>query len=185
AAAGPAAARVMGFLGEEIPVEPRKRTVFVVDAPNSRHPEAPLIVDGQGYYARPERDCWITGAIPEDDGAADPDDFDPDLDLFEELIWPKLYNRMPGFDQAKVLRAWAGHYAYNRFDQNALLGLFPGYENFYVMNGFSGHGLQQAPAVGRGIAELVLTGGYQTLDLSDLDVSRIFEGRPLRELAIV
>ena len=184
-AAGTRAADLLRTVGEDLPVEPRKRTVFLIDAPKARHPDAPLLVDHTGFYLRPEHDRWITAIVPEDDGPADPEDFEPDHHAFERDIWPRLYARAPEFDAVKVVGVWAGHYAFNTLDQNAILGRHPRLANLYLMNGFSGHGLQQAPAVGRGIAELILSGDYQTLDLSDLDVSRIHENRPFRERAVV
>lgn len=184
-AAGTSANKIMGMLGEEIPVEPRKRTVFMVDAPNSIHPDAPLMVCHSGFYLRPEHKHWICAIVPEDDHVADPNDFDADLALFEDVIWPKLYNRAPGFDAVKVLSAWAGHYAYNTLDQNAIIGAHPNWANLFLMNGFSGHGLQQAPAVGRGIGELILSGTYQSIDLSDLSVERVLQGLPFLEKAVV
>lgn len=170
--------------GLDLAVEPRKRTVFVIDAPNARHPDAPLLVDA-GFYLRPEQGHWITATVPQNDGPCAPDDFEPDLHLFEEVIWEQLYARAPGFDAVKVVRHWVGHYAYNTLDQNAILGPHPEIANLHLCNGFSGHGLQQSPAVGRGIAEHILTGGWQTLDLSDLSVARMVENRPFRELAVV
>lgn len=183
-AAGTRASVVAGWAGLSLPVEPRKRTVFVIDAPNARHPDAPLLVD-TGFYLRPEHGQWITATVPDQDGPCAADDFEPDLHLFEEVIWEQLYNRAPGFDAVKVVRHWVGHYAYNTLDQNALLGRLPGVENLFFMNGFSGHGLQQAPAVGRGLAEMILTGGWQSLDLSDLDVGRVLTGAAFREKAVV
>jgi glycine/D-amino acid oxidase-like deaminating enzyme len=184
-AAGTRAADLLRMLGEDLPVEPRKRTVFVIDAPNARHPDAPLLVDHAGYYLRPEHDQWITATVPADDGPCDADDFAPDHAQFEDLIWPALYARVPGFDAVKVTRFWVGHYAYNTLDQNAILGRHPGFQNLYLANGFSGHGLQQAPAVGRGLAEVILTGDWQSLDLSPLGVARVLENRPFPELGIV
>jgi glycine/D-amino acid oxidase-like deaminating enzyme len=183
-AAGTRAATVARWAGLDLPVEPRKRTVFVIDAPNARHPGAPLLIDG-GYYLRPERGHWITATVPDDDGPCDVDDFEPDLHLFEDAIWPALYARAPGFDAVKVVRHWVGHYAYNSFDQNALLGPLPDVPNLYFMNGFSGHGLQQSPAVGRGVAEHILTGTWQSLDLSELSVTRLLEGRKVLETEVV
>ncbi|MGB8812919.1 MAG: FAD-binding oxidoreductase [Paracoccaceae bacterium] len=183
-AAGTRAAEVMRMAGLQLPVEPRKRTVFVIDAPNARHPDAPLLVDA-GYYLRPEQNHWITATVPQDDGPCDFNDFEPDLHLFEDVIWEQLYTRAPGFDAVKVIRHWVGHYAYNTLDQNAILGPHPDLPNLFLMNGFSGHGLQQSPAVGRGIAEHILTGGWQSLDLSDLGVERVLAGRAFREQAIV
>ncbi|MGC9370130.1 MAG: NAD(P)/FAD-dependent oxidoreductase [Paracoccaceae bacterium] len=184
-AAGTAAPQVMRSMGEDLPVEPRKRTVFMIDAPNARHPRAPLLVDHTGFYLRPEGDHWICATVPDDDGPVDIADFEPDHHLFEQVIWERLYARAPGFDAVKVLRCWAGHYAYNTLDQNAIVGRWPWLDNLYLMNGFSGHGLQQAPAIGRGIAELITVGAYQSLDLAPLGPERIFENRPFLEKAVV
>lgn len=184
-AAGTASADICAMAGLQLPVEPRKRTVFVIDAPNARHADAPLIIDHSGIYLRPEHGQWITATVPDDDGPCAPDDWEPDHAQFEDLIWPRLYDRCAGFDAVKVTRFWVGHYDYNRLDQNAVLGLWPGMDNFYLAGGFSGHGLQQAPAVGRGMAELILTGGYRTLDLSALGAERIIAGRPFLERAVV
>ncbi|MFN7223564.1 MAG: NAD(P)/FAD-dependent oxidoreductase [Paracoccaceae bacterium] len=183
-AAGTRAAEVCRMAGLDLAVEPRKRTVFVIDAPNARHPDAPLLVDA-GFYLRPEQAHWITATVPQDDGPCAPDDFEPDLHLFEDVIWEQLYARAPGFDAVKVVRHWVGHYAYNTLDQNAILGPHPQVPNLFLCNGFSGHGLQQSPAVGRGIAEHIMSGCWQTIDLSDLSVARMLEGRPFREQAVV
>ncbi len=183
-AAGTRAAVVAGWAGLALPVEPRKRTVFVIDAPNARHPDAPLLVD-TGFYLRPEQGQWITATVPQDDGPCDADDFEPDLNLFEEVIWEQLWNRAPGFDAVKVVRHWVGHYAYNTLDQNAILGPHPELPSLFFMNGFSGHGLQQSPAIGRGLAEHILHGGWQSIDLSDLSIDRVLQGKAFREAAVV
>jgi FAD-dependent oxidoreductase domain-containing protein 1 len=183
-AAGTRAAEICRMAGLDLPVEPRKRTVFVIDAPNARHPDGPLLVDA-GFYLRPEDRHWITATVPDEDGRCDVNDFAPDLHLFEDVIWPQLYARAPGFDAVKVVRHWVGHYAYNTLDQNAILGPHPDVANLHLINGFSGHGLQQSPAVGRGVAEHLLTGAWQSLDLSDLSVARVLENRPFREKAVV
>ena len=183
-AAGTRAADICRMAGLDLPVEPRKRTVFVIDAPNARHADAPLLVDA-GFYLRPEDKHWITATVPEADQACDANDFDPDLHLFEDVIWEQLYARAPGFDAVKVVRHWVGHYDYNTLDQNAILGPHPDLPNLHLMNGFSGHGLQQAPAVGRGVAEHILTNGWQSLDLSDLSAARVLTKTPFLERAIV
>ncbi len=123
--------------------------------------------------------------MPDDDGPCARDDWEPDHAQFEDLIWPRLYQRAEGFDAVKVTRLWVGHYDYNRLDQNAVLGRWPGTANFYIAAGFSGHGLQQAPAVGRGLSEVILTGSWQTLDLSPLGAERIIANRPFLERAVV
>jgi FAD-dependent oxidoreductase domain-containing protein 1 len=183
-AAGTRASVVARMAGLELPVEPRKRTVFVIDAPNARYPDAPLLVD-RGFYLRPEQSHWITGTVPDNDGPCGLGDFEPDLHLFEDVIWERLYARSHGFDAVKVVRHWVGHYDYNALDQNAILGPHPEVPNLHFINGFSGHGLQQSPAVGRGVAEHLLTGGWRSLDLSDLSVKRIVENRPFLERAVV
>lgn len=184
-AAGPRCDQLMAGLAMRLPVQPRKRTVFVIDTPNARHPDAPLIIDHSGIYARPEHGHWITATVPFTDGPCDAEDFEAATDLFESDIWPALYNRAEGFDQARVVRWWVGHYAFNTLDQNALLGRNPLIGNLYHANGFSGHGLQQAPAVGRGIAEQILYGDWQTLDLSPLSVQRVLTNQPFAEAHIV
>jgi FAD-dependent oxidoreductase domain-containing protein 1 len=92
---------------------------------------------------------------------------------------------VPGFEAARLERAWAGYYEVNVFDHNAILGPHPSVANLLFMNGFSGHGLQQAPIVGRGIAELILHGRFASLDLSDLSFERVLENRPLLELNVI
>lgn len=184
-AAGARSAEIARMAGLDLPVEPRKRTVFVVDAPGARHPEAPLVIDPSGVYFRPEGRHWIAGCTPEEDGPCDPEDFTPDTEAFEARIWPALWARVPGFEAARVLRLWVGHYEYNRLDQNAIIGPHPALGGLFLLTGFSGHGLQQAPAAGRGLAELLLTGRYATLDLSELGVERVLAGRPFRERAVV
>jgi glycine/D-amino acid oxidase-like deaminating enzyme len=130
---------------------------------------------------------YITGGAEEEDGeaAADPTDFEPDWALFEEVIWPTLAARIPAFEAIKPGRAWAGHYDYNTLDQNAVVGPHPEVENFIFANGFSGHGLQQAPAVGKALAELIVHGGYRTVDCSAFGYRRVIENRPFRELNVI
>ena len=186
-AAGPAAGAVTAMLGEKLPVEPRKRTVFVVDVPALRDSGLPLIVDHTGFYARPEGRCWLCAEIPDpaSDGAADPTDFVPDHGAFERFLWERVAARLPGFETARVLRDWAGHYDYNSLDQNAFVGMHPGRPELWHLNGFSGHGLQHAPGAGRGLAELMLDGCFRSLDLTELSPERLVTGKAFRETAIV
>ncbi|QKD00009.1 NAD(P)/FAD-dependent oxidoreductase [Mesorhizobium sp. NZP2298] len=185
-AAGPNAGKVAALAGLALPVEPRKRNVFVFEA-REKYADMPLLVDPSGIYVRPEGSVYLTGgAEPEEgDGPADPQDFEVDWPLFEEVIWPVLATRIPAFEAIKPTRAWAGHYDYNTLDQNAVIGPHPKVKNFLFANGFSGHGLQQAPAVGKALAELLVHGGYRTVDCSAFGYIRVAEGRAFRELNVI
>ena len=123
--------------------------------------------------------------MPKDDSPPEHDDFDVDYSEFEDEVWPVIANRVPAFEAVKLVRAWAGHYDYNALDQNGVVGPHPEVGNFLFANGFSGHGLQQAAAVGRAIGELVAHGGYRTLDLSELAYDRVLTGTQFREQAII
>jgi sarcosine oxidase len=184
-AAGPRAATVAEMAGLELPVRPRKRHVYHFDC-RTRVEGAPLTIDPSGVYFRPESPAYIGGYSPRE-GEPDPDTLDlvSDRTPFEEVVWPALARRVPAFEAIRLMDTWAGHYAVNTFDHNALLGPHPEVPNFLFANGFSGHGLQQAPAVGRGLAEWIATGAYRTIDLEPLAYRRIIEGRPLRELNVV
>ncbi|RWD96603.1 FAD-binding oxidoreductase [Mesorhizobium sp.] len=185
-AAGPNAGKVAAFAGLALPVEPRKRNVFVFEA-REKYADMPLLVDPSGIYVRPEGSVYLTGgAEPEEgDSAPDPKDFEVNWPLFEEVIWPVLATRIPAFEAIKPTRAWVGHYDYNTLDQNAVIGPHPEVENFLFANGFSGHGLQQAPAVGKALSELIVHGGYRTIDCSAFGYGRIAEGRAFRELNVI
>ena len=185
-AAGPNAGKVAAFAGLALPVEPRKRNVFVFEA-REKYADMPLLVDPSGIYVRPEGSVYLTGgAEPEEgDHAPDPGDFEVNWPLFEEVVWPVLATRIPAFEAIKMTRAWVGHYDYNTLDQNAVIGPHPEVENFLFANGFSGHGLQQAPAVGKSLAELIVHGGYRTVDCTAFGYGRVAEGRAFRELNVI
>ena len=182
-AAGPYARLVAAMAGVPLPVEARKRNVFVVSCPDAL-PACPLVCDASGAWFRPEGGQFICGCGP--DPVDDREDFglEPDHAFFEQTVWPALAARVPAFAALRVAGVWAGHYEYNTFDHNGIVGLHPEVRNFVLANGFSGHGLQQSPAVGRAVAELIAYGRYRTLDLSDLAFERIAAGRPLQELGI-
>lgn len=188
-ASGPRAARTAAMAGIELPVEPRKRYSFVfrAEAPLAR--SLPLTIDPSGVHVRSEGPeggaTYLAGCPPEEDPAVEPDDFVADHALWEEKVWPALAHRVPRFEAIRLESSWVGHYAYNVFDRNAVLGRHTRVENFLFVNGFSGHGLQQSPAMGRGTAELIVHGEYRTLDLSPFDYARIPAGKPFVERAVI
>jgi len=183
-AAGPQAGDVAALAGVKLPVEPRKRCVFVV-ACRAALPGMPLMVDPTGVWIRPEGEVYICGVSPPEDADARATDFDVDYSLFEEVVWPMLAHRVPAMEELKLQRAWAGHYDYNTLDQNAVIGAHPEIPNLIFANGFSGHGLQQSPAAGRAVAELIVHGKFTSLDLTLFGYSRVAEGRAVKELNVI
>lgn len=184
-AAGPWARRVAQMLGIELPVYARRRSIFNVSSP-AKLERCPLLIDPTGVYFRPEGKTYICGTSPSPD--RDPDDLpldEVDHTLFDDVIWPTLAHRVPQFEALRVEHAWSGYYEYNVFDHNAIIGYHPDVENCIFANGFSGHGLQQGPATGRGVAELILQGRFVTLDLSPLGFERVLENRPVVERNVV
>lgn len=182
--AGCGAAALARSAGIELPVQPHKRCVFHVRSP-ARTPDCGLVIDPSGVYFRPEGEGWLCGVAPPE--AQDPacEDFEVTHTLFDELIWPTLAARVEGFEALRVQRAWAGHYDVNLLDHNMVLGTHPDIDNLLFANGFSGHGLQHSPAVGRALSELVCHGSYRSLDLSRLGWARVLQQRPLPELNVV
>jgi glycine/D-amino acid oxidase-like deaminating enzyme len=183
-AAGPWAATVAAMAGVTLPVEARRRTVFTFEAADP--PEGvPLVIDTSGLWFRPEGEAFI-GAMPppEDD---DPPDLPLDADQrqWDDAVWPALAARVPAFDAVRRTGAWAGYYEYNTWDHNAILGRHPEVTNLLFANGFSGHGIQQSPAVGRAIAELIVHGRYLTLDLSVFGYERFPDGRKVLERNVI
>jgi glycine/D-amino acid oxidase-like deaminating enzyme len=184
--AGAWSGALASVIGIDLPVRARKRDVFAVES--SLHvSEAPLVIDPSGVWFRPEREpgVFFCGAPPRGEDADDLPLDAVDHGLFDEVIWPVLAARVPAFDALKVRTSWAGYYEMNTVDHNGLVGAVAPYANLFTACGFSGHGLQQAPAVGCGLAELIATGRYASLDLSPFRVSRLAEGEPLLERNVI
>ncbi|MBB5463508.1 FAD-binding oxidoreductase [Paraburkholderia sp. Cpub6] len=184
-AAGAWSRKVAQMVGVDLPVYARRRSIFNVTSP-AKLERCPLLIDPSGVYFRPEGNSYICGTSPSADN--DPDDLpldEVDHVLFDDVIWPTLANRVPQFEALRVQNCWSGYYEYNVLDQNAIIGHHPDIDNCIFANGFSGHGLQQGPATGRGISELILHGRYATLDLSSLSFTRVLENRPIIEKNVV
>lgn len=173
--------------GIPLPVEPRKRYVYVVHCPDGPGLDTPFLIDYSGVYFRREGlgGNYIAGTSPEESQEPDISNLEVDHQFFEEKIWPSLAHRVPAFEKLKVTSAWAGYYDYNTFDQNGIIGIHPLVNNMFFATGFSGHGLQHSPAVGCAVAELILDGNFQTLDLSGFGFKRILTQEPMLERNIV
>jgi FAD-dependent oxidoreductase domain-containing protein 1 len=185
-AAGAWSAAVARLAGVELPIEPRKRTAFVF-RPVSAGPRGFCnVVDptfaARGVYVRPfEGDFLaVTSPAPQDDLPSA--DFEPDLALFESVVRPALARRVRGFGQIELVRAWAGHYEINTFDQNAIIGPHPQLSNLYFACGFSGHGVMHAPAVADALAERLVFGSSTRPEVDAFRFERIAQGLPLDDV---
>ncbi len=183
-AAGAQAGALAALAGAELPVGPRKRMTYVFDC-RAALPPLPLTIDVTGVVCRPEGSQYLGIVSPPESEDPVCHDFELEYDTFDNVIWPTLAHRIPAFEAIKLVRAWACHYDYNSFDRNAILGPHPEIAGLYFCNGFSGHGIQHAPAAGRALAEWIVHGKFQSLDLSALLYARIAEGRPVTEANIV
>jgi FAD-dependent oxidoreductase domain-containing protein 1 len=183
-AAGAWSAILMRPLGIDLPIEPRKRTVFRLRAPVATH-NFPMLFDSSGAWIRPEGDGFIAGIAPP--LLNDPDasgDFEADWGLLDEMLWPALAHRVPALESLRATAAWAGHYEYNTLDHNGVIGPHDEIPNLLFAAGFSGHGVMHSPATGRGIAEWIIHGAYRSLDLSPLGYARVRTRTPLSETVV-
>ena len=176
-AAGAWGTALAATVGVELPVLPVMRTVYVVETPLEE--KLPSVFLPNGIYLIPEHEgSFAVGwSLPDDPVGFD---FTFGRERFEEVLWPALVETLPVFETLRVSGGWAGLYAVNTFDGNAILGEWPGLEGLYLANGFSGHGFQQCHAVGRYIAEL-MTDESPFLDLTRFGPERILRGEPYPE----
>ncbi len=185
-ATGTRAALTAKMAGIALPIEPRKRYTWIFKAEKPLHVDLPLTIDPSGVHVRENGGgTYMGGGHAEIDPAVDHDDFAMDHSLWENHIWPTIATRIPQFDAVKVTSEWAGHYDSNVLDHNAVTGSHPQIKNFIFLNGFSGHGLQQSPAMGRATSEWLTYGEYKTLDLTPFHFDRIANNAPIIEKAII
>lgn len=185
-AAGTRGAKIAGLLGIDLPIEPRKRYTWIFTAQEPLEQVLPLTIDPSGVHFRQDgKTSYMAGGHSAIDPAADPMDFSMDHALWQDHIWPTIATRIPQFEAIKVIREWTGQYDMNTLDHNAVVGPHDRIENFLFLNGFSGHGLQQSPAMGRAISEWVTYGAYRSLDMAPLGYARVKLGQAYRETAII
>ena len=183
-AAGAWSAPLAAQLDVALPVSAKKRDVFVLDSPATL-PGCPLIIDPSGVWMRPEGVGFLAGAPPRGNDTDDAPLDAIDLDQFEAQLWPTLAARIPAFEALRVRSAWAGYYEMNTFDHNGLVGALPGWDNAFTACGFSGHGMQHALAVGRGLASFIATGHWGAIDLQALSTLRLLRNEPLVEINLI
>lgn len=184
-ASGPRASLTAAMAGIDIPVEPRKRYTYIFAAETPLDRDLPLTIDPSGVHMRTDGTYYLAGCPPDEDPAVDHNDFVEDHSLWEDKVWPVIATRVPQFEAIKLVNSWVGHYAFNTLDQNAIVGPHTRIGNFIFVNGFSGHGFQQSPAMGRGVSELLTYGAFRTLDLSPFSYARIEANEPFVEQAVI
>ncbi|SDJ13637.1 NAD(P)/FAD-dependent oxidoreductase [Natribacillus halophilus] len=180
--AGPWSGYLSEKIGLPLPIVPLRRQVFQFDSEKPLKKGLPLTVDPTGVYFRHEGNQLLSGFA---------EDTKPGIDFrwkrsyFIDQLWPVLGNRVENFEKVKVTSGWSGLYTHNTKDQNAIVGKHPQLDGYYLACGFSGHGMQQAPAVGKGLAELISKGVYETIDLRPLRFERFKENDLVIEKAII
>ncbi len=180
AAGAGGATKICNDLGIDLPIEPRKRCTFVFECREDIGP-TPFTIFDTGLVFRSEGKGFIANFAPP--ALRDPPTLDLDVDysLFDDFIWPELARRVPAFEAIRLTGAWCCHYDYNTLDQNLIIGPAPPFSNLHLAAGFSGHGLQQSPAVGRALSELIVYGEYRTLDLGRFGYERVAKSEALME----
>jgi glycine/D-amino acid oxidase-like deaminating enzyme len=182
-AAGAWAKKICNMLNFKVPIEPLRRYEHYFECQEELEP-LPYLKDPKRLAFRPEGGGY-SGGVPtleEPRGY----NFETDHDYFEEIVWPALAHRFPQFERTKCKATLPGLYDQNDFDGNMIIGSGADkLENFHMLAGFSGHGLMHAPGCGRAVAELILFGRYETIDLSRLGWQRIRDDTPLPEKGII
>ena len=178
--AGAWAPKIAKTVGVDLPIEPTKRQVTIIETNVRPEKTLPVLFLPSGLYCihESERIFTVGKSLPTDHVGYD--DFNWERKNFVDEIWPELVKYIPSFDRLKVTRGWAGLYEVNTLDGNAILGEWPGLNGFFLANGFSGHGFQQCHGVGRYLSELILE-RTPTLDLSIFSPQRILENKPVFE----
>ena len=186
-AAGTRAGEVARMAGVDLPIEARRRYTCIVSAEHPLDRDLPLTIDPSGVHVRSYGPAdYLVGCPPIGfDGPVDPDDFEWPEPIWDQKMRPVLRRLLPGLGELTVTDSWMGHYEFNTFDHNAVVGPHSTRPNLLLCAGFSGHGSQQGPACGRGIAELIVHGEYRSLDLSPLSHERIADNAPMTERAVI
>jgi sarcosine oxidase subunit beta len=176
-AGGPYAALIGEMVGVKIPVKPLRRQIFITTPFHLADRPIPLTIDfHRGWYFRQEGDGLLLSG---------PLDLEPsfnlniDYEAMAEASENSMY-RVPVLEKARIARGWAGLYDISP-DHHAILGRVPEVEGFILANGFSGHGFQHSPAVGKVISELIIDGKATTIDISPLSIERFEKGKLILE----
>ncbi|XP_063234763.1 FAD-dependent oxidoreductase domain-containing protein 1-like [Bacillus rossius redtenbacheri] len=176
-----------GALSVPLPVVLKKRYVYCFHCPEGPGLRAPCLMDSSGIYLRREglAGNYIAGISPLPEEEPSVDNLEVDYSFFDNTVWPLLCHRVSQFEHLMVKSAWAGYCDFNEFDENAIIGPHPAYHNLYLATGFGGHSVQQSAAAGRAIMEMIIDGGFQTIDLTRFGFERLIKQEPLLEKNII
>jgi FAD-dependent oxidoreductase domain-containing protein 1 len=182
-AAGAWSGQIAAMAGMHLPIVPMKRYEHFFTVATPIEP-LPLVKDLARLAFRPEGRGFSGGLV--DGNARRGFNFDVDHEYWERVMWPAVAHRFPAMEAAKCHRTWSGLYEQCELDGNAVIGRWNnGLANLYTVAGFSGHGMMHAAGAGRGIAELIVHGAYQTIDLTRLGYERVERNEPYRERGIL
>jgi glycine/D-amino acid oxidase-like deaminating enzyme len=170
------APEICAMVGMSVPIEPRRRQQFYFLSQQRLEP-IPAMRHMDGLSVRIHQDGYIVGSTNPAAGF----DWESEHEVFENKLWPQLAEQCGAFEAIKLKSSWLGHYDMNRLDGNPIIDRFDKVPNFILAAGFSGHGLMHAPAVGRAVKELILDGGFRSIDLSRLSWRRVVEDQPLAD----
>ncbi|MEW6375055.1 MAG: FAD-binding oxidoreductase [Thermodesulfobacteriota bacterium] len=176
-AGGPFASSVGEMAGVNIPVKPLRRQVFVTAPFRLTDQSIPLTIDfHRGWYFRQEVDGFLlSGPLDQEPSFNLSIDYEAMAEASENAMY-----RVPALEKARIAKGWAGLYEISP-DHHAILGKVAETEGFILANGFSGHGFQHSPAVGKVIAELIVEGKATTIDISPLSMERFKKGEWILE----
>lgn len=185
-AAGTRAGKVAEMAGVQLDIQAKRRHTFIFRAKEPLDRDLPLTIDPTGVHFRQFGDDYLVGCPPlGEDATVDVDDFSAEDTIWEDKVHPIIANRIPQFGEVEVIDYWIGHYDFNTFDYNVVIGPHDEVSNFHFTNGSSGHGSQQGPAVGRGVAEQIIYGEFRSMDLSPFLYERFAKGERVIERAVI
>ena len=170
------AAGICDMVGMGVPIVPRQRQQFFFDTKADIEP-IPAMRHASGHGMRRLSAGFLAGYSQP--GMAPGFNWELDHAAFDDVVWPRLAGQSSAFEAIKMRSGWVGHYDMNLLDGNPVIDRAPAAGNFILAAGFSGHGLQHAPAIGRAVKEMILDGGFRSIDLSRFNYRRIVENDPL------
>ncbi len=182
-AAGPWAGELAKTAGVELPLEPIPRHVLVTGAFPGLPERRTLVIDAvtSFYFHREGAGVLMGMGSPNERPSFDTT---PNEGFVADELLPTAVRVFPPLEEASIEHSWVGLYEMTP-DRHPIIGEAPGASGLYLANGFSGHGFQHAPVVGKLLAELIVEGEAKTLDVSTLGLERFASGELVREGHVV